>query len=603
MSFELISGTINGLVPNTMVSDVSIIRQLYTHATAQCTLDSDVAEDNYTKLAALGAQTLNAEVLLRWYSNDRTKKVDCFRGYVRAVRSEQIEGRSYLNLECISYSARLDQVRNFRVWQDCTLKDICQYLIDKNKGDLDFGEGGAGVTGGVKIPLSVQYDETDFAYLSRMLHAWGVPLAVDDMKRKVLIGKPNATANDAFPAADWHWNITGIESEIVPLQTSASGAGGGAPGDARSKILEFNSSLNRTPSHRYEPKSDEPHYASYQQMRQHEDETNFNANTVVCRARWLGGVFDYPPGALADFAGQEWLVREVSIQGDGSEWIAQEFTLLDNLMPLIPRQRRTSWPAQCLWAHVTKNNIDDPTKSGRIQVEFDWEPMEATGPASRRCWLPTVTPYGGLKGKTGTSGFLSLPEIGEHVLVQFLNGWDSDAVVIGSVRERAAQGFAYHPHDTKRWQTPSGNQISLTTKDEGKTDIVEIKCKDKLIFRGEIEPGKETVVMDMTGSGGDRIHFEKGSGPPQLDIFCSGNIYMHAAQQMMIEAGQIQIKATKGPVKIDGMPLVHLNCGPTSMQPLRLGAQAVPGGDTIQAATMKAAKKAGAPFCAKCAQK
>ncbi len=570
MSFEIVSGVINGLIAKTELADVSIVRRLYTHGTAHCTLGTDDQEaDTYAALAEKGAKTLNADVLLRWHSKDDSETVDCFRGYVRSVRAERLEHRAYFHFECVSYSARLDQIRNFRVWESCTLKDVCDYLIGKNKGELDFGEGGASATGSVKIPLSVQYEETDFAYLCRMLHAWGIPLAVDDLNRKVLIGKPSVPAGDEFPSADRHWNTTSLEAGLVPIQTTAQGTGSASPGIARSKVLEFNAGLTRAPGHLYEPKADAPHHAQYQQEQKLEDATNLDVNTVVCRARWMGGVYAFAPGALVNFAEQPWLVRDVTIQGHGSEAVSQEFALLDKLMPLLPRLRRTNWPMQCLWAHVTKNNSDDPTKSGRIQVEFDWEPLEAT-PFTRLCWLQTVTPYGGLKGKTGTSGFLSLPEVGEHVLVQFLDGWDSDAVVIGSVREHAAQGFVYAPDETKLWRTPSGNLVSMTTKDKGATDIVEIRCKDKLIFRGEIEGGKETVVMDLTSSGSDRIHFEKGSGPAQLDIFCSGSIYMHADNQLMLEAGTIQMKATKGTVKIDGTPLVMINCGPTSMSPLHL---------------------------------
>lgn len=434
-----------------------------------------------------------------------------------------------------------------------------------------------------------------------MLHAWGIPLAVDDLNRKVLIGKPSVPATDEFPSTDWHWNTTSLEAGLVPIQTTAQGTGSEAPGTARGKVLEFNAGLTRTPGHLYEPRADGLHHGLYQQEQKLEDATNFDVNTVVCRARWMGGVYDFPPGALVNFAEQQWLVRDVTIQGHGSEAVSQEFALLDKLMPLLPRLRRTNWPMQCLWAHVTQNNSDDPTKSGRIQVEFDWEQLEKT-PFTRLCWLQTVTPYGGLKGTKeagGTSGFLSLPEVGEHVLVQFLDGWDSDAVVIGSVREHTAQDFVYAPHDTKRWQTPSQNQVSLTTTDKGATDIVEVMCRGKLVFRGEIKGGTETVVMDLMSSQGDRIHYEKGSGPAQLDIFCSGSIYMHADNHLMLEAGTIQMKATQGTVKIDGTPLVMINCGPTSMSPLNLaiatGAGAAGAAEAAQSRDRSPAAGGGTP--------
>ena len=238
------------------------------------------------------------------------------------------------------------------------------------------------------------------------------------------------------------------------------------------------------------------------------------------------------------------------------------------MAPLQMHRRRVAWPSRLLWAEVTDNSDKDPTRQGRMQVKFDWESLDATVQGDARAWLPSVTPYGGLKGKSGTSGFLALPEVGERVLVQFLGEWDSDAVIMGSVRDYAREGFIYDPDQTKRWQTPSGNQITLTTKKSG-ADVVTIKCQDKLVFQGKIDGGTKTVIMDVFDSDSERIHFESGGGPPRLDIFCGGEIYVHAGQKLLLEGGQVQIKSTMGPVNIDGAPMVMINCGPWSLPPLK----------------------------------
>jgi hypothetical protein len=267
--------------------------------------------------------------------------------------------------------------------------------------------------------------------------------------------------------------------------------------------------------------------------------------------------------------------------------VTQEIVLQDYPSPLPMYRRRVSWPSRMFWAEVTKNNAEDPTRQGRMQVKFDWEALDATVQGDQRCWLPTLTPYAGLKGKDGTSGLLCLPEVGERVLVQFLGDWDSDAVIAGSVREFARQGFIYDPHETKRLQTPSGNQITLTSKKDG-SEIVRLKVKDQLVFMGNISGSKQTVIMDVFDSTEERIHFEKGAGPPRLDIFCSGEIYVSAGQKLLLEGGLVQIKSKMGPINIDGAPMVMINCGPWALQPLKLDPDK--GAETAASAVRKRAK-------------
>ena len=140
------------------------------------------------------------------------------------------------------------------------------------------------------------------------------------------------------------------------------------------------------------------------------------------------------------------------------------------------------------------------------------------------------------------------------ILPLLLTVWAAGCARSGEV---VREGFVYDPHETKRWQTPSGNQVTLTTR--GDTDIVRLKCKDKLIFEGKITPSKQTVVMDLTDSGDDRVHFEKGGGPTRLDIVCSGEILMSAAQKLYIEGGEVQITSKMGNVNIKGAMTVDVD--------------------------------------------
>ncbi len=591
MGFELISSDINGLVNRRYLTDVTIHRRIYGHSQARVVLDwdehlreGDKSEESLHPTADLGASMLDTDVQLTWKGKDLEASTECFGGYVTGVSALRDPTRSRIVLECISYSKRTDLVPRFRVWQACTLLDICQHVAS-NEPLIEISSDAQSVLGGITIDLSVQFAETDFGYLSRMLHAWGIPLATDDRAGKVVVGSPEISGSGPFPELNWHWSQISLEGALVPVDARSRNTGGGAVGIAKQYENTFNQNLNRTGADYY-PHLDEDHYNERTWIAERVYDTTFHGDPAVYRVEWENYVFDRSPGTGVEFGEQTYLVREAVLTGHPTEdKVTQALILQDYLAPLQHHRRKTHWASRTLWGRVTKNNYEDPQQRGRVQVEFDLEELDATG--DQRCWLPTVTPYGGLKGRSGTSGFLSLPEVGEHVLVQFLGNWDSDAVVLGAVREYAREGFIYDPHETKRWQTPSGNQVTLTTRDD--TDIVRLKCQDKLIFEGKITPSKQIVIMDLADSGNDRVHFEAGAGPTRLDVFSSGEIYMHAGQKLYIEGGEIQITSTMGNVNIkaattvdiDGTAgvnidgaLVKLNTPPAlphwSLQPLQL---------------------------------
>ena len=183
-----------------------------------------------------------------------------------------------------------------------------------------------------------------------------------------------------------------------------------------------------------------------------------------------------------------------------------------------------------------------------------------------------LTPYGGGKspsdGKAGEyNGFYSVPEVGERVVVEFIGEWDADGVVMGVARDKAVSPM-YNPKDTKRWRTPSGNEITLTTK--GSTEVVRVKCKDKIFFESKMDGPSAEVLITPGESAGDYIHFKKGAGPSSLYIMCDGKVTVKGGMGLHLEGQTVQIKSA-GPLNIDGA-IVNINCVPVPMVPNQLKA-------------------------------
>jgi polyhydroxyalkanoate synthesis regulator phasin len=594
--FQIVSEPFNKALKRNYVTQVSIQRRLYDHSTATIIVDWDDELREGRKRSPvpptidIGATLINTDVLIRWAAPDLAASVDCFRGYVTAVKTHQTTTRSYIVLECVSHTKKTDLVPRYRVWQACTLADVCRH-IRRREPLIQILANASRALSSIPINLTFQYGETDFAYLQRILRAWAIPLATDDLNNRVVIGTVRRSPK-AFPKHDWHWKDVSFKSDLVPAIPQQRIAAGGAFSIAKQRGGDFANRLNQI-TNNYTPQLDPPNEAELKAIRKNLENNSFHSATILS-LEWAGRVYDVRPGMIFPFGGMQLYVRAVSIEGHPSEdTVTQTIELQDRLLPTPPPIDELYWRSRVVLGRVVKNNHEDPTQSGRVQVEFDWEKLDPTSKGANRAWLPVVTPYAAVAGGRA-AGFLSLPEVGEHVLVQFLGDWDSQAVVVGVVRDAPCTAFPYDPHETKRWQTPSGNQITMTTTAGGKTDIVRVKCRDKLVMEAKLEPGTETVIVDLFDSPKDLLRFHKKGRDTRLDILCSGDIFMYAEKKMVLQAAEMQLKTHKGNIQfhaqrsIKGLartiqfrgqrkiymdaPIMRLNCGQPRIKEILLDA-------------------------------
>jgi len=150
MSCNLISPVILMICFQLARSLRSLSRDVSIHMNGTIILDTDeMTLQRHENLSSLGANALNAEVTLQWCDHDDKIHVNIFHGYVHKVSAERRGMRAYLIMQAVSYSARLDQIPKFRVWQKCTLQDICQFLIGQNPNDMWMGNGATALLGGI----------------------------------------------------------------------------------------------------------------------------------------------------------------------------------------------------------------------------------------------------------------------------------------------------------------------------------------------------------------------------------------------------------------------------------------------------------------------
>jgi len=538
MAFQIKIAGVDTLALPKLITQVRIERALYDHTRAQIILHWQ-EQNRYgdRDAATMAAKMMSCTVDVQWKDNDLGESVDCFHGYIENVSARRVTSSTSLILDCVAFSKRTDLVPRYRTFQATTLLDIAQHIAGREpliqvaqSGDMTM-----------PIDLSVQHAETDFAYLSRMLHAWGVPLATDDKTGKVLLGARGTEAKQDFPDITYGWNQIDFLGGLHALPKLVTGGSSGPTELARGQVAAFQGQLSRRAADYFA-------IPAHPDVKGTHSKTMSQVDTSGYHLKLEGAVLAFSPGEVVSFEGQQHLIHRIQIEGYPQQATAtQEFWLQPLVLPLSPERKMPQWPSRAVWAHVTANE-HDPQQQGRIQVEFEWEHLDPQA-SSERAWLHTLTPYGGGSGGTGIggkqsgqySGFYSLPEVGERVLVEFLGDWDSEAVVIGVIRQHP-QGTTYNPHQTKRWSTPSGNEVLMHTL--GGKDVVQMKAAGKMVFESQMEQGRHSLSINSGGNPSDMIHYEGSGGSTHLSIHVATDLHMQAGNNITLEAKSINLTAT-----------------------------------------------------------
>lgn len=518
-----------------IITQVLIERELYQHTRAEIILRrQEQSRYGDREAASLAAKMMNCTVDVHWKDNDLAESVDCFHGYIENVSARRETSSTSLVLSCVAFSKHTDIVPRYRTFQATTLLDIAEHIA-KREPLVRVGQAGDMTK---PIDLSVQHAETDFAYLSRMLHAWGVPLATEDKTGKVILGARGTEAKQDFPDVAYGWTQIDFLGGLHALPKVTSGGSTGPTALARGQVAAFQGQLSRLAADYYA-------IPVHPDVKGTHSETMSQVDTSGYHLKLEGAVLAFAPGEVVTFEGQQHLIHRVHIAGYPQQTTAiQEFWLQPLTLPLSPERRMPQWPSRAVWAHVTANE-HDPLQQGRIQVEFEWEHLDPQA-SGERAWLHTLTPYGGGHGgdkkSAQYSGFYSLPEVGERVLVEFLGDWDSEAVIIGAVRQHP-QGTTYNPKQTKRWSTPSGNEVLMHTL-AGK-DVFQVKTAGKMAFESQMEAGRHSVTINSGGHPDNMIHFEGTNGGARLDIHVQTDMHLQAGNNITLEAKTINLTATE----------------------------------------------------------
>ncbi len=516
------------------VRSMSISQGIFEHHSFEVVIPGSVIEpdpaapENVFKKVS---DWIGKPITIDWETASFKEKSDgtersIFKGIIMnvAVSGRQKEFMS-VSITGKSPTILLDGVPNSETYANVGLKDMYQKVIVSApvpelaaQDKLTFKE---------KLPFNVQYNETDWNFMCRMMHENGEWFYYDG--QKIFLGTAKAKTLDIRPehvaSLDFSYSVARPVGPLRAWDYLKNGELEMKPA-APSHTDQYAKSIQKTSDNLYPAlKVDHAAFPSFPDGDDHHTKKDLlsgrldrsrqgkaNDTFMVVGSSDVG---DIQLGSILKLDGfahaGEYIVTRVTHASSGADTYQNYF----QAVPVdagIPSSVSAFRPRiESSTAKVTDNK--DPKKLGRVRVLFDWGSQPTP-------WLRVVWPHAGKD-----RGFYFVPEIGDEVMVGFEMGHEAFPYVLGSLYNgKNAQTGQYEEKDKhKVIRTISGNEILFD--DHGRLVVkngknsMELNCKDDGVLT-------ITTKGDMILKADKNITIESGE-----------NMTIKAGKDMKVEAG------------------------------------------------------------------
>lgn len=462
------------------------------------------------------ASVLGKAVTVTLIDGDGKKRKICGRAARLAIRGTEwaLELRPWLSMLALS--------ADNRIFQEMTAVEIITAVFDA-AGFTDYKDSTTATYAAREY--CVQYGETDFAFVCRLMEEEGIWYAFDhaDGTHTLVLGDDPSAHEDCPEVAEarflelppekaWlennrvegvtveHAVTTGkVLADDYNFTTPSTELKASAEGEASSfRIYEYPG--------RYDTKDAGDAIAS-KRLQSFEAAAKTLSGRSDIRHLTAGRKFtltDHPDAAL----NAAWTLLSVShsatpgTYGNGFTAVAADIVYRP---PLVTPRPRIAGTQTALVVGQSGEEIWTD-EHGRIKVQFHWD-QEGAKDEKSSCWVRVAQPWAG-KGW----GAWMLPRIGHEVVVSFLDGDPDRPLVTGSVYN----GENTPPYTLPDEQTKSTLK-SRSSKDgeghneirfEDKTDSEEILIHARKDLNVEVEKGNRAVTVS---EGDDSLTISKGS--------------------------------------------------------------------------------------------
>lgn len=514
-----------------------------------------------------------------------------FHGHVSRFAQSGADARfTHYQMEVVPWLWFLTRNADCKIFQNMSIPDIIQKVF-KDRGFQDFR---SSLTGTYEPrEYCVQYRETDFNFVSRLMEQYGIFYFFqhEESKHTLVLGdspsvfqacpgQSNVRYDLATSALDTSDVINGwhMEQELrtgkysltdYNFETPSTSLLSGEPtvvnvgGNSAYEIYDYPGEyLNQTQG------------GALSKLRMQEEEASHLvvSGSGLCRAFTSGYTFEIEEHFRSDMNGT-YLLTEVqhvatvggsySLDGGGAgESYSNHFTCIQSSVPFRPARITpkpfVQGPQTALVVGKSGEEIW-VDKYGRIKVQFYWDRVGQKNEDSS-CWIRVSQPWAG-KGW----GSMWIPRTGQEVIVSFLEG-DPDRPIITGRVYNAEQDVPYPLPDHQTVSTFK----SRSSKSGGTANYNEIRFEDKKgdeqIFINAEKDMDQRVENDSREFIGANRHLivttdqkEKVGG--DLHIKVDGNRNEKIGQNMSLQIGQALNEKTGMKFAHEAGQEIHLKAG------------------------------------------
>ena len=515
-----------------------------------------------------------------------------FNGHVSRFAQTGMDGRfTHYNAEIVPWLWFLTRRADCRIFQNMTIPDIVAKVF-KDRGFGDFRNSLQGDF--EQREYCVQYRETDFNFVSRLMEQYGIFYFFEHEQNKhtlVLGNKPGvhkpcpvqSKARMNFAAGVYlkdedlvsSWNL---EQELRPGKYALTDYNFETPGT--SLLANENTIFKVGGNDSYEvfdypgeyTKKGEGESRTHIRMQEEEAIHLIGTGSGACRTFVSGYRFDLSGHSRTD-QNQTYLLTEVqhsaSVGGGYSEsgspseeHYSNHFRCIPYSVPFRPqRHTRRPFVQGPQTAVVTGKSGEEiwTDKYGRVKVQFFWD-REGSKDEKSSCWVRVSQPWAGKNW-----GAINIPRIGQEVIVEFLEG-DPDRPLITGRVYNDEQMPPYKLADNQTRTT----FLTRSTKAGGSSNFNELRFEDKkgdeqIFMNAEKDMDLRVENDSREYVGKDRGLIVKGDQKEKVEGDKNGNflknVNQKVGQSMSLDIGQSLNEKTGMKFAHEAGQEIHLKAG------------------------------------------
>jgi type VI secretion system secreted protein VgrG len=533
-----------------------------------------------------------------------------FNGFVsRFVQSGKDERFTHYRAEMVPWLWFLTRTADCRIFQNKTIPDIVLKIFN----DLGFKDYKNVLQGNFEPrEYCVQYRETDFNFVARLMEQYGIFYFFEHEKSKhTLVLANSSTAHQSCPGqprARYDFTTTGVEGEDVisnwqveyelrPGKYALTDYNFETP--STSLAVSESSVVQVGGNSKYEiydypgeyPKKPQGQNLVKTRMEEEEALTTVVSGASACRAFSPGYRFDLTEHYRRDL-NKTYVLTEVQHAAsvgetyttgeDSAAHYSNQFVCIPHSVPFRPARVTPRPIIQGSQTAVVVGKAGEEIwtdKYGRVKVQFHWD-REGRWNENSSCWVRVAQNWAGKHW-----GTMFIPRIGHEVIVDFLEGDPDQPIITG----RVYNAEEMPPYELPKEQTKSAIKSNSSKGGGGFNEIrfEDAKGKEQIFIHAEHDMDERVKHDSREWVGNDRHlivkanqielveaekhgrvkgnHLEKIDGDMSLQVGGKTNekigtiwavesgqeIHLKAGMKVIIESGmQISLKGPGGFVDI-----------------------------------------------------